>query len=235
MANDDPNYPLVAPGWKALDQACGRIYPGQVPHQFTSEQAYELDSANPLPAICVWEAEGPPAWHYVTYGLSELFEKSSPRPEISGFGFELSFRLPRTPQHQRPPNWPLRVLQGIGNYVMNGHGQLDTGHVMDLGGPIMGAEESALATALEGVICVPDSVLGQGGKLDTPHGSVLFLLLVGLTREEITSLDGWDLARKVGLIHDITQGGMTEPNRAPWREDPRRVTTLRRYEMKILI
>jgi len=220
------DYPIHAPGWQSIDQACSIVHPGLLPHQFTSATAYELDSPNPLPAICVWEATAPAQWHYVTYGLSELFEKSSPRADISGFGFELTLRLARAPGEEQPPSWPLRLLQGIGQYVMTGHGELDTGHIVDLGAPLLPG------SALQGVVCVPDPQLG---KVDTVHGSVLFLLLVGMCADEVTAMDGWDLGRKVGLVGELAPAGITEPGRGSWRVDPRRSATFRRYELKVLI
>ena len=221
----ESDYPIAAPGWASIDKACTIVHGPALPHQFTSSTAYELESANPLPAICVWEAMGQ-QWHYVTYGLSELFEKTSPRPDISGFGFELTFRLARAEGETKPPGWPLRLLQGIGHYVMSGHGELDTGHIVDLGEPLLTGSD------LQGVVCVPDPQLG---KVDTVHGSVLFLLLVGVCSDEIAAMDGWDLGRKVGLVSELAASGITEPHRGSWRADPRRATTFRRYELKIMI
>ena len=61
-----------APGWDAIDRTLTSRYPSQVPHQFTSQVAYDLDKQSPLPAVCVWEAGSPKSWHYVTYGLTDL-------------------------------------------------------------------------------------------------------------------------------------------------------------------
>src|SRR5690606_26159789 len=144
----------------------GMLHPGVVPHQFASKTAYDLDSANPLPAVSVYEGKGPDHWHYVTYGLTELFEKTSADPAVSGFGYELTFRLPRNALHDRPPVWPIRLLQGIGHYVLSGHGSLDTGHVIDLGGPLCPAADGSDPTQLHGVMCVPDPTIT---KIDTPH------------------------------------------------------------------
>ena len=102
---------VTAPGWEAIDIWVGSRYPGQTPHQFSSSTAYELDSASPLPAITVWES--PESWHFVTYGLTELFDKSSPRPFISGFGFELSFRLSKGDEEE-PPVWAVERLEALG-------------------------------------------------------------------------------------------------------------------------
>lgn len=229
----DERYPVDAPGWAALDRAAVRMCGQQTPHQFTSQRAYDLESSSPLPAITVWEGPQPDHWMYLTYGLSELFEKSSARPEVSGFGFELVLRLARSADESTPPTWPLPLLQGVGHYVLSGHGTLDSGHVIDLGGPLVSpTEPDATATALTGVVCVPDPRLG---KIDTPHGTVLLLALLGLAADEVASMESWDLARKVGVVAELAPDAITQPDRQPWAEDPMTAPILRRYATKVLI
>jgi hypothetical protein len=228
MNSDD--YPVEAPGWAAIDRACLSMYPGQVPHQFASERAYDLEGTAPLPAISVWEAAGPPHWHYVGYGLTELFAKSSPVATISGLGYELCLRVPRSAGEDAPPTWPLHLLQGVAHYAMSGHRDIETGDVIDLAGPITGRDE-AMATELEGVVCIPDAL----GKIATPHGSVLFLLMVGLARDELEMLQGWDPQRRIGLVAAAAPSGTTDPGRASWTKDPRTAPIVRRYELGILI
>jgi hypothetical protein len=232
MSTEDERYPIEAPGWAAIDRAMGMVHPGVVPHQFASKTAYDLDSPSPLPAVSVYEGTRPDHWHYVTHGLTELFEKTSADPDVSGFGYELTLRLPRHPHEEQPPVWPIRLLQGIGHYVLSGHGSLDTGHVIDLGGPLCPAAEGSEPTRLQGVVCVPDPALS---KMETPHGSVLFLLLFGLTPEELEALDGWELRRKVGLVSEVAPAGVTDPERSPLAEDPRTAPIWRRHLLGIMI
>lgn len=236
-SDDDPRYPVHAPGWAALDRALAALYPGQTPHQFTSQRAYDLEGKSPLPAVVALEASDPPHWHFVTYGLTELFEKSSTLEDRSGFGFELTLRLPREPDQEVPPTWAVTLLQALGHYVLSGHGPLDSGHVIDLGGPLAptaagGGDEAEAPAALEGVVCVPDPQLG---KIETPHGSVLFLLLFGLTRDELEPMADWDLKRKVGLVMEAEPLAITEPSRGSMRADRRRAPLYRRYELGVMI
>jgi hypothetical protein len=221
---DDDRYPVKAPGWAALDVALQALHPGQVPHQFASKTAYDPGSPSPLPAISVYEGDG--HWHYVTYGLTELFDKTSAQADVSGFGFELTLRLPRAAGEETPPAWALRLLQGIGRFVLAGHGPLDTGHVVDLGGPLVEG------SGLTGVVLVPDPSLG---KLPSPHGSILFLQLFGLTGEELETMRDWDLSRKVGLVGEVDRMAVTDPRRGPLREDRRLAPIFRRYATGILI
>jgi len=229
MSQDSDRYPVHAPGWAAIDAALERIHRGQVPHQFASQTAYDLESPSPLPAIGVYEARSPDHWHYVTYGLTELFEKSAPQADVSGFGFELTFRLPR--DTEEPPRWPLLLLQGIGHHVLSTREGLDSGHLIDLGGPLV-PHDVAPDGCLEGVVCVPDPQLA---KLGTPHGSVLFLLLVGLARVELEAMQSWEMRRKVELVREVEPHGVTDPRRLAWPADPTLAPVYRRYALNVLV
>jgi hypothetical protein len=226
-SSEDPRYPVQAPGWAAIDRALGVLYPGQVPHQFTSERAYDLNGPAPLPAVAVYESTAPDGWHFVTYGLTELFEKSSTDAEHSGFGFELSLRLPKGAGEETPPVWAVKLLQALGHYVLSGHAGLDTGHVIDLGGPL-----APPPCALEGVVLVPDPRLGV---IDTPFGRMLFLQLFGLTRDELEPMTDWSLERKVGLVMEYDALAITDPGRGSMREDRRKAAVFRRYELGVMI
>lgn len=228
----DEQYPVQAPGWAALDKVGLTFYPGQTPHQFTSPTGYDLDSRNPLPAICVWEAANPEHWHYVTYGLTELFEKTSGNPDISGFGFEVTFRIPRQPGQEQPPTWPIELLQTVGHYALSGQGGLDTGHMIDLGGPLVQATDDGDPTALAAVMTVPDPTFG---KVDTQFGSVLFLQLFGVTRDELESMQGWPMERRVGFVREVEPFAVTRVERGAYIDDRKTAAAWRRHALGILV
>lgn len=220
--------PPDAPGWTAIDQAVGSLYPGQVPHQFASERPYELDGQAPLPAITVWSSKAPESWHFVSYGLSELFEKTSPEPSVSGFGIELTLRVPRGDADPHPPVWGVSLLQTLGHYVLSRRKGFDSGHTIDLEGPIDGS--SAPPSALTGIVCLPDPLLRQ---ISTPYGSVLFLQLVGVEARELKVMDELELERQVGLLADIDPSYMTDPRRESWLDHEERAKIVRRYKLGI--
>src|SRR4051812_23133231 len=94
-----------APGWDAIEQALARLYPGQEPMHWATKLGVALGDA--LQGISAYEAAD--HWHYVTYGLSELFVKESETPETSGFGYEFTLRIART--SDAPPAWPAGLLE----------------------------------------------------------------------------------------------------------------------------
>ncbi|MBA3549933.1 MAG: suppressor of fused domain protein [Nannocystis sp.] len=216
-----------APGWAAIDAALARLYGRQVPHQFASQTAYELDTPSPLPAIAVYEGVRPLHWHFVSYGLSELFEKSSEDPNVSGFGFELTMRTPRAADETTPPAWPLRALQGLGRYVLGRRQGFDTGHCAELGGSIAQGQGSALTC----LACVPDPLLG---KINTPFGSLLFLQVVGITADELAAMQRLDHEGVVNLLGELDFHGITDPTRSSYFNDPGKAPVLRRYQLGVL-
>ncbi|MCA9661630.1 MAG: suppressor of fused domain protein [Myxococcales bacterium] len=225
---------IEAPGWAAIDAALERLYPGQVPHQFASKTAYELATPSPLPAVAVYEAPAttllgrkhPAHWHYVAYGLSELFDKSSPDPELSGFGFELTLRTAKREGESAPPAWGIRLLQALGRFVLNTGERFDSGHRADLGGPLV----PGLATPLTGIAIVPDPTLS---RIHTPFGSVLFLQVVGLRGEEVAAMEDMDYERVVMMLGELDHFGRTELTRESWLTDPMKAPTFRRYKLGI--
>lgn len=232
MSEGPPDHDEVeAPGWDAIDRWVGGKLPStSAPHQFTSRTPYELDKPSPLPAITVWPTREPPGWLYVTYGLSELFEKSSNDPHVSGFGFELTLRIPRGDE-DTPPRWPLRLLHALGHHVLT-HGKgFDSGHTMNLGGPIVppGAD-GPRECALVGFACVPDPLLG---KIETVNGSLLFLRLFGLAADELDVLTQLELAPLVGCVGELDGHVVTDVGRGSWVEDAQKGKILRRYKLGI--
>lgn len=220
----DTSSPIDAPGWLAIDRHLGQRYGQQLPHQFTSRTAYNFQSESPLPAISVWEAGTPAHWHYVTYGFSELFEKSSPDQKLSGFGYELTLRVPKGPGEDVPPHWGLRLLQALGRYVFTEQAPFDTGHRADLGAPL------TPGSALTAMAIVPDPELG---KITTVFGDVLFLQVVGLTRAEHTAMQKLNYEDVVLLLAEVDRLGLTDIGRSCWTHSPQKAPVFKRYEVGI--
>jgi hypothetical protein len=225
--------PISAPGWDAIDRWVTGKFPGQTPHQFTSKNPYELDSPNPLPAITVWRTSSPSGWLYVTYGLSELFEKSSNDPDVSGFGFELTLRLPAREDESTPPTWPLRLLQSLGHHVLATRTGFDSGHAMNLGGPIVPPNsDGPRDCVLGGFVCVPDPSLG---KVSTVHGTLLFLRLFGVAIDELAVLGELELGSLVACVAELEPMAITDPSRRSFMDDPQKGRVMRRYKVGIAL
>ena len=96
----------AAPGWDAINAALDPLYAGQEPKHVGTIVPWMLGGADPLNGISAWKRLEPvPHWHFVTYGFSELYAKESDDPDISGYGFELTFRLACDPAEAEPASW----------------------------------------------------------------------------------------------------------------------------------
>ncbi len=243
MTNPEPPGPEEAPGWAAIDRWVSRHFPFDTPHQFTSRTAYDLDTPSPLPAVTVFETRAPSGWLYVSYGLSELFEKSANDPDVSGFGYELTLRIPKVEGGSgsagsgSPPVWPLRLFQSLGHHALT-HAQtqgggFDSGHVLALGAPLVPpGSDGPSDCALTGLVCLPDPALG---KIQTPHGSVLFMRLFGLCDDEREALAQLELGSLVACLAELEGMAVTDPGRASFMQDPEKTKILRRYKLGIAL
>ena len=81
-----------APGWDAISEAFDALYPGQEnPRHYGTLIKWRLGGNDPLDGISIYD--GGDYWHFITYGLSEIYEKETDEPEISGYGMEFTFKL----------------------------------------------------------------------------------------------------------------------------------------------
>ncbi|MFD8494916.1 suppressor of fused domain protein [Amycolatopsis sp. NPDC059657] len=170
-----------APGWDAIDAVLAALYPGIEPHHVGYHPPRGF-VGGALQGCSAYPAEG--HWHYVTYGLSELYQpQSEDDPEWSGWGFELTLRVPRKPDDDQAPGWPFAMLQELAKYVNNNQVLLKPGHRIDLRQPITGHPHlpDAPATELTVYALTMDPQLGQIG---TPNGDLIFLQVVGVTADE---------------------------------------------------
>jgi len=167
-----------AVGWHCIDRTLENIYGQQQPQHFAPTLYYALGGENPLDGISVYENQKQSAhFHFVTYGFSELYyNEKCVGEEFSKFGFELSFRLKKNDGDDNI-HWACNLLQNIAKYVYQTGKWFEEFHVFPANGPIRLDYDTEI-TALAFII---DSELG---KIDTPHGEVQFLQMVGLTIKE---------------------------------------------------
>lgn len=129
---------------------------------------------------------------------------------MSGYGFELTFRLKRGNEEQ-PPVWPVSLLQNLARYVFSSGNVFGPGHHIDANGPIA-LETDTRLTAL-GFHIDPEL-----GELDTPNGRFMFLQAVGLTRDEMEAMMCWngerflsELEKEIPLcVTDLSRHSMME-------------------------
>lgn len=181
-------------GWDAITALLKRRYPAQEPRHWGTLLSFRIGGSDPLEGIsaCLHVNE-PDHWHFVSYGMSELYAKEWDDKRTSGWGFEFTFRLKREPGEAEPPQWPLSLLQNLARYVFNSGNVFAPGHYLPLNGPIALEKTTAIWAAM----FVEDPELKE---LDTPNGSLRFLELVGLTLDELAAIRAWDGERFAELL-----------------------------------
>lgn len=203
-----------APGWDAIDAALRAEHGDAEPLHWAPDLPAALGGKDPLDGISAHRGDEPRHWHLVTYGFSELYAKETDDPDTSGFGFELTLRLPRGAREKRPPVWTLSFLQNLGRYVFRSGNGFAPGHHMNLNGPIVLGSDTAIRAAA----FVEDPRLGS---IDTPNGRVRFLQVVGLTLDELQAGQAWDTSKLLAVLADRDPLLVTDVARRSILEDPK--------------
>lgn len=192
-----------AAGWDAIEQAFQQLYPGQVtPRHYAT-------GGSELPNSCVWGISayaGPGSWHLVTLGLTELWAKQGADPAVSGWGFELTMKVPRDAGEDGPPAWAVKLLKVAGDSVYRTGKPLGEGSRLDIGAPItMPVISSLQALALTGDTDLP--------VIDTPNGRVEFLQVVGITRDELEEMQQSSTTAVLDRLRQANPTLLTDPAR----------------------
>jgi suppressor of fused-like protein len=166
----------VSAGWNAIGAAFTRLYGVQEPRHWLLDPALGLLGPK-TEGLDAYNAGA--YWHFVTLGLTELWDKVEDDPSVSGVGYEYTMRVLPEPDGE-PPEWAARLLAKLGDAALSGELFLP-GHTLDPGGPITGDTPSRL----EGIGFVSDPELPA---LTTPNGSVSFVQVVTMTADELTEV-----------------------------------------------
>jgi hypothetical protein len=172
-----------AVGWFFLDQKLETVYGKKEPRHYGAEVPYVIGGADPLDGVSIFDSEVQEThYHLTTYGLSELYyDADSVGGDFSKWGFEFTFRLKPFGEDEGDPFWAIEVLNNLARYVFETENWFEENHFVPINEPIRLDTE----TEIVGVIFVEDPELG---KVETPHGAVTFLQMVGITAKELAVL-----------------------------------------------
>ncbi len=202
-----------AAGWDAIDQALSSVYGNEEPKHWGTLIPSMLGGNDPLTGLSAFQdSDDSTIWHFITYGFSELYEKEWDDPEVSGFGFELTFRLMTNDVEEEAP-WVFSFLQNLARYVFETGRAFGQGHTMPINGPIRADSD----TKLVGITFIRDSQLG---KISTPNGSVEFLQIVSLTEDELNAIQYWNPSSFLELAAETNPKLVTNLERDSLLSDP---------------
>ena len=171
-------------GWDAITKECERVYPEQKnPKHYGTLISWELGGNDPLRGISIYD--GGDFWHFVTYGLSELYEKESENKEISGYGMEFTFKLKKDnyDDEEAEIRCICGILQQIARITFTS-GELFYTYEYLYTGQTQGVD-AQMKSNITGFITIPDT---DFQTINTPNGKVEFVEFIGATNEELLGL-----------------------------------------------
>lgn len=187
-----------AVGWLEIDKVVESIYGDQKPRHYAPPVHYMLGGEDPLDGVSIYDSQKDIFHrHLVSYGMSELYyNEEAAGGEFSKWGFEFTFRLKPFDEDGDDPTWVVNLMNNLARYVIKSGKWFEEYHVIPANGPIR--LNSTAEINIVGVAFVSDPELG---KIQTPHGEVLFLQMVGLTANEMNRItsasSAYDEVKKV--------------------------------------
>ena len=171
-------------GWDAITEEFERIYPGQEnPKHYANLINWRLGGPNPLDGISIYD--GGDYWHFISYGLSELYDKESEDKEYSGYGMEFTFKLKKGDYEdlEQEMRCVCSNLQNLAKLTFE-KGELFLPNEYVYTGQKEGIDRYQ-KSGLTGFITVSDPSVHT---LDTPNGKVEFVEFIGATDSELCAI-----------------------------------------------
>lgn len=182
--NKQQNEEINAQGWDAITKECERIYPGQEnPKHYGTLIKWCFGGKDPLDGISIYD--GGDYWHFVTFGLSELYVKETDQKDISGYGMEFTFKLKKDNYEDEEAEIKCicGILQSIARItftkgeVFGPYEYLYTGQTQGI--------DTKMQSNITGFITIPDK---EFQSISTPNGTVDFVEFIGATDSELVAL-----------------------------------------------
>jgi suppressor of fused len=202
-----------APGWDAIAAACAAAHPGLKEHHLGTVIKYALGGPDPLDGVSVFVCRD--HWHFVSFGLSDLYRKTDDG-DTSGWGFELTFRLRHDGSadidEQQPPMWPVVMMQSLARYVMGSGAILWVGDHIDASN-VLDEEDSAYRA----IAIVLDPELGE---IDSPHGPLEFRQIVLISEDELEACKVWNSGGLLSVLAESNPLWISDAVATPERFGP---------------
>nr|WP_300209135.1 suppressor of fused domain protein [uncultured Anaerostipes sp.] len=194
-------------GWDAITNECERVYPNQKnPKHYGTLINWKFGGNDPLEGISIYD--GGDYWHFVTFGLSELYEKETENNDISGYGMEFTFKLKKDnyKNEEAEIKCICGILQSIARItftkgeVFHAYEYLYTGQTQGI--------DTEMKSNITGFITIPDNRLNP---INTPNGKVDFVEFIGATDSELIALKNKEL--DVKSLYEKIGSDITNYNR----------------------
>lgn len=173
------------PGWQAIDDQLEKIYGTSEARHYPPLCGihYVAGGTDPIDGASIYDSNHQSFHrHIISYGMSELYyNEEKAGGEFSKWGFEFTFRLAPFKDDENDPIWAIQVMNNLARYVFSSGKWFEENHFIPANGPIRLNTD----TQITGFVFALDPELG---KIETPHGELSFLQLVGITDAEVEEL-----------------------------------------------
>lgn len=204
---DDKKEKLNAAGWDAITEACEKIYPTQKdPKHYGTLINWNFGGNDPLEGISIYD--GGDYWHFVTYGLSELYDKETDNKDISGYGMEFTFKLKKDNYEDEEAEIKgiCGILQAIARITFT-RGELFRSYEYLYTGQTQGID-TKMKSNITGFITIPDKELES---IITPNGKVDFVEFIGVANNELLAIQNKEI--DVKSLYNKLGSDITDYNR----------------------
>lgn len=195
-------------GWNAIAEAFDMLYPDSLENtkQYGTLIPWMLGGGDPLDNVRAYD--GGDYWHFVSFGMSELYEKESENKVISGFGMEFTLKLLKRPlkDEEEEIRCVISILQDLARITFENN-ELFQPYEYIYTGQTQGVDVET-KSAITGFITIPEPMRE---KIDTPNGEVLFIELIGASDAELQAIMNGRL--RVRELYDRLQTDITDYGR----------------------
>lgn len=170
-------------GWMTIDKQLKTIYPSQKERHYAPPIHYMIGGNDPIDGSSIYDNDEQTFHrHIISYGMSELYySPDKAGSEFSKWGFEFTFRIVPFAGDKADPLWAVAVMNNLARYVFSSGRWFEEYEFIPANGPIRLETD----TDIVGLAFVADPQLG---KINTPHGELTFLQMVGLSTKELKRL-----------------------------------------------
>lgn len=171
-------------GWDAIINEFEKLYPDQLePKHYGTLIGWRVGGNDPLDGISIYETDD--YWHFITFGLSELYEKESENKDVSGYGMEFTLKLKKDQitKEEIELKGICGILQSIARLTFT-RGEIFRPYEYIYTGQKEGIDTKQKSN-LTGFILVPEPKI-EG--IETPNGHVDFVELIGVTDNELKAI-----------------------------------------------
>lgn len=194
-------------GWDAITTEAERIYPNQKnPKHYGTLIKWKFGGQDPLDGISVYD--GGDYWHFVTYGLTELYEKETDNKEYSGYGMEFTLKLKKDNYENEESEIKCicGILQQIAKITFT-NGEIFQPFEYLYTGQTEGIDSNKKSN-ITGFITIPDT---NFKTINTENGKVIFVEFIGVTNTELLALKNKELT--VEELYSKLKSDVTDYNR----------------------